>query len=147
MRLRPIGRVRRGGFPAPERDKSPQSDESGQATVEFALCLPLILFLLIALVQVGLIAREQILLTHAAREAVRRMAVDDWGGASTDQVAAAAGLDAKRLVIRIHRPDKSSDKVMAQLSYRSPVRVVLVGRVLGEVRLSSQAAMRHEGRS
>jgi hypothetical protein len=125
--------------------KSDQSDESGQATVELALCLPLVLLLLIGLVQVGLVAREQILVTHAAREAVRQMAVDDWEGASVQQVAQRSGLDPKRLQIHIHRAGKSSDKVMAQLSYRSPVRVVLVGRLVGEITLSSQAAMRHEG--
>ena len=45
--------------------------ERGQATVEFALVLPLIVFALLAILQVGLVARDQIAVVHAAREAAR----------------------------------------------------------------------------
>ncbi len=124
-----------------------QKDQTGQATVEFAVCLPLVLFLFIGLVQLGLVARDQILLTHAAREVARRAAVEDKSANSATQVADAAGLDPKRLKIGVTPASRTSDKVIAQLSYRSPVRVVLVGRLLGEITLVSRAAMRHEGRS
>jgi Flp pilus assembly protein TadG len=43
--------------------------------VEFALVLPLLLVLLLAIVQVGLLVRDQVLLVHAAREAARELAV------------------------------------------------------------------------
>ena len=50
--------------------------EGGQATVEVALLLPLLALLLLAVVQVGLVVRDQVLVTHAAREAARAAAVD-----------------------------------------------------------------------
>jgi Flp pilus assembly protein TadG len=45
--------------------------------VEFALVLPLLAALLLALVQTGLVVRDQVLVVHAAREAVRELAVRD----------------------------------------------------------------------
>ena len=50
--------------------------EGGQATVEVALLLPLLATMLLAVVQVGLVVRDQVLVTHAAREAARAAAVD-----------------------------------------------------------------------
>ena len=50
--------------------------ERGQATVEAALVLPLVALLLLAVVQIGLLVRTELLVTHAAREAVRAAAVD-----------------------------------------------------------------------
>ena len=46
-------------------------DERGQATTELALVLPLIAVLLLLLAQVGLVLRDQLVLTHVAREAAR----------------------------------------------------------------------------
>ena len=57
-------------------------DDGGQATVEFALVLPLLAVLLLAVVQVGLVVRDQVLLTHAAREAARAVAVREVPSAS-----------------------------------------------------------------
>ena len=45
-----------------------------QATVELALVLPVVATLLLAVVQVGLVVRDQIRVTHAAREAARAAA-------------------------------------------------------------------------
>src|SRR4029078_2878808 len=41
----------------------------GQATVELALVLPLVVFALLAILQVGLVVRDQVAVVHAAREA------------------------------------------------------------------------------
>ena len=53
----------------------PRGDR-GQAMVETALVLPLVVLFLLAVVQVGLVVRAQVLVTHAAREAARAAAVD-----------------------------------------------------------------------
>ena len=42
-------------------------DQRGQAAVELALALPLVALLLLAVVQVGLVVRDQVLTTPAAR--------------------------------------------------------------------------------
>ena len=51
-------------------------DERGQATVELALVLPVVVLLLLAVVQVALVGRDQVAVAHAAREAARAAAVD-----------------------------------------------------------------------
>ena len=48
--------------------------ESGSATVEFALILPLLLLVLLASVEVVVVARTQLQLGHAAREGAREAA-------------------------------------------------------------------------
>ena len=55
---------------SPDR-RSARSDDGGQASVELALILPLVAGLLLAIMQAWVLARDQILVTHPAREAVR----------------------------------------------------------------------------
>ena len=50
--------------------------ERGQATVEFALLLPLVVMVALAVVQVALIVRDHVGTVHAAREAARAASVD-----------------------------------------------------------------------
>ena len=69
--MSPVRRVRR--VTADPDDRSER--HLGQATVEFVLMLPLLLLLTLAIVQVGLLVRTRVLVTHAAREAVREAAV------------------------------------------------------------------------
>src|SRR3546814_15993680 len=61
--------------------------QGGQASVELALLLPVVVFLLLAVLQVGLLARGLVLFTHASREAARAAATDPAPTAA----AAAAG--------------------------------------------------------
>ncbi len=42
--------------------------DRGQSTVEFAMILPLVALVLLLLVQAGLVVRDQLLVSHAARE-------------------------------------------------------------------------------
>ena len=47
------------------------SAERGQTTVELALALPVVMFVVAALVEVGFLVSDQVRLAHAAREAAR----------------------------------------------------------------------------
>jgi hypothetical protein len=49
---------------------------SGQATVEFALVIPLVLVVLLAVVQVAVVVYSQLAIMHTAREVARVVAVD-----------------------------------------------------------------------
>ena len=51
--------------------------ERGQATVELALGLPVVLLGVLLVVQVGLVVADQVRVVHAAREGVRVAAVDE----------------------------------------------------------------------
>ena len=65
-------RVRRGGT----RRHRARGGERGQATVEFAFLLPLIVLSVLAVIQVGLVVRDQLGVVHAARQAARAASVD-----------------------------------------------------------------------
>jgi Flp pilus assembly protein TadG len=56
--------------------RAPRRGEPGQATVEFALVLPLLVLAMLALVQVALLVRDHLAVVQAAREAVREASVD-----------------------------------------------------------------------
>lgn len=117
--------------------------DGGQATVELALVLPLVALLALVVVQVGLVVRDQLLVTHAAREAARIAAVDPEPGAPAAAArAAAADLDPGRLDVTAS--GRASGRVRVEVSYRAPTVVPLVGALLDDVTLRAAVTMRVE---
>lgn len=119
--------------------------EQGQSSVELALSLPIIFLLLMALLQVALIAREHVQLTHAAREAARQAAVSDDRSAPRKAALARSQLEPDRLEVEVTGQRQGSRRVRAKLTYEVPTRVPVVGILVPEVTLHAEAAMRREG--
>jgi len=113
----------------------------GQAAVELALGLPLVFIALLAVVQVVLVARDQIAVLHAAREGARAAAVDRDVGAAGVAAREALGLDLGRVSVDATR---AGDRVRVVVHYRSATDVPLVGSLLGDIDLSGSATMRAE---
>lgn len=126
------------------RPATRQSDQCGQATVELALVLPLVAVLLLALVQAAVVARDQILVTHAAREAVRAAAVDDDVDAARRAAERSGPLAPDRLEVEITGRDGVGSRVQVVVRYTLPTRLPLVGRALDDVTLTASATMRVE---
>ena len=118
--------------------------DGGQAAVELALVLPLVLVLLLGVVQVGLVVRDQILVVHAAREAAREAAVDAAPDAARRAALAGSTLAASRLTVVTTGRGPAGSRVRAEVSYRSPTRVPLVGAAVGDLTLRAGASMRVE---
>jgi Flp pilus assembly protein TadG len=83
------------------------SREDGQAIVEFALVLPLLVGLLVGIVQFGIIFNNYETLTDAARVAARKAAVsrfvgDNGASATAAGMSAASGLNSSNLAITVH---------------------------------------------
>jgi len=116
----------------------------GQAAVELALVLPLLVLLLLGMVQVGLVVSDQVLLTHAAREAAREAAVTPTPEAARGAALAGAPLEPARLKVELTN-DRGAARVSARLTYRSPTMMPLVGPLLPDVELSARASTRAEG--
>lgn len=118
--------------------------EGGQAAVELALTLPLLAVLALALLQVTLVVRDQVLLTHAARESAREAAVADDGGAARRGALQGSRLDGDRLDVEATGRAGPGSRVTASLTYRSPTDVPVVGALVGDVRLRASVTMRVE---
>lgn len=105
--------------------------------------LPLVLLVALAVAQVGLVARDALLVTAAARDAAREAAVS----ADRSEIRAAAlsgGLGSSRLAIEHGSAGPAGSRVEVRVRYRSPTELPLVGRLVGDVDLSARAVMRVE---
>ena len=118
--------------------------ERGQAAVELALVLPLLALLALALVQVALVVRDQVRVTFGAREGARQAAVEDDERSVRLAVAASTRLAGDRLEVHLGRRGEPGSRVTGRVAYRAPTDLPLVGRLVGDVHLEGEAAMRIE---
>jgi TadE-like protein len=108
--------------------------QSGQATVEFALVLVALVGVVWALLSLCLVVRDQVLVTHASREAARTYAVTRSINAATQAARDRSGLGENLLVIVEPQADNLA-RLTVSLNISS--RVPLVGRVRPGLQLQS----------
>lgn len=116
----------------------------GQATVELALALPLLVLLTLAVVQVGVLARDRVAVTHAARAGARAAAVDPSPAGVRAAVVRASGLDAGRIRVSVSGDGGSGSLVTVRVSYRDPTDVAVIGPLVPDVVLSETLVARVE---
>ena len=130
----------RPGGPTGRRTAGPASADRGQAVVELALALPLLVLLLLTVVQLTVVVRDQLAVVHAAREGARAAAVsgapDGDGGAAARQATSLTPLEVS--VSHIGRSARVT------VRYRSPTDVPLIGALLPDIDMQSTATMRDE---
>lgn len=120
--------------------------ERGSAAVEFALVIPLILTMSLALVQVGLLVKDQVLVEESARSGARAAAVSG----DDDQVrqavlSAAVGMDETKLEIAVVREGGAGTPVTVTVLYHAPVTLPLLAWLFPSVvDLRGTAVMRQE---
>jgi len=117
--------------------------DAGSASVEFALVLPLLLFVLLASVEVVVVARTQLQLGHATREGAREAATTP----DLERAIAAVqrSLDpgaAERVRVSIDRQQHVGGTARVTTTLRHLVAAPLFGGF--SVTLSSSAVMRVE---
>jgi Flp pilus assembly protein TadG len=113
--------------------------------VELALVLPLLALLLLVILQIGLLARDVVLVTHASREAARAAAVDPDPRAARAAALAAGGLADDRLTVAMAGRRTPGSRVRVTVTYRAATDVPLIGSLLGERRIRASTTMRVEG--
>ncbi len=118
--------------------------ESGQATVELALTLPLVVLFSLMVVQAGLVAKDLVLVHHAAREGARAAAVDPTPSAARAGVTGGARLDAGRLNVSLSGGTSEGDQATVRVVYASPTNVPIVGALVGDISLTADVTMRVE---
>jgi Flp pilus assembly protein TadG len=122
--------------------RSPASSDTpdrGQATVELALCLPLLFIFLLGMVQLVVIVRDQLAVQLAAREAARAAAVAATSPAAA-QAAAAQAITLRPLTVAT-RSSASAVTVTVTVSHVTPTDVPLIGAFLPDITVTAIATM------
>jgi len=117
----------------------------GQATVELALTLPVVAFLLLVVVQVTLVVRDHLLVTHAARAAAREAAVDRRPAEVLRSARAAApALKPAAVTTETSYIRGSPGIVTVSVIYDAATDLPLVGPLLPDLRLVAKASLPDE---
>jgi Flp pilus assembly protein TadG len=114
-------------------------NDAGQATVEVALAVPLLVIVMLFGVQIALVVRDQIATIAAAREAARAVVVADGKTSVADAaVARTAALLPSRRSVRV---TVNGGLATATVTYRSPTDLPLVGIFIPDITVHATATM------
>ena len=112
--------------------------------VELALCLPVLAALALVLLQVTVVVRAQVLLTHAAREAAREAAVSPERAAVRTAAIEGGRLDGERLRVTVSGRGRPGSRAVVEVRYAAPTDLPIVGALIGDIDLKASAAIRVE---
>lgn len=124
-----------------------RSQEDGQALVEFALVLPLLVLVLFAVIQFGIAFNNYVTLTDAVRAGARTASVSRFSstpGAQAEAAVrdAAVNLDQGELAVTVSSSWARGDDVRVVATY--PYEIDLVGLVVASGSLQSETTERVE---
>ena len=122
------------------------SSQRGSAVVEFALVLPILLVLTLAVVQVGLLVRDELIVVQAARAGAREAAVSaDPTVVRAAAVDAAVGLEPNRFDVVVRRTGSLGDPVAVDVRYAQAITAPIVAWLFpSSVSLTASAVARQE---
>lgn len=124
-------------------------NENGQALVEFAVVLPVLLLLVMGILQFGMMLNSYLTIENASREGARAGIIGDSDAEIQSLIVSTSpGLDPKNLTITI-TPDetsrKSGDSLTVTVSYNYNLTVPIVSALFNNaVILNGQTTMRVE---
>lgn len=109
------------------------------------MVLPLVVLVVLLIVQAGLVVRDQLLVSHAAREAARAASVTDADrtGAAVNAARQSGDLAADRLAGTVSMID-GNESVRVVISYRSVTDLALIGALVPDINLDATVVMRVE---
>lgn len=123
-------------------------EERGQAMVEFAIVVPILLLLVFGIIQFGILFNHYQTLTDAVRVGARQAAVSrplpDPTGAATARVRSAArtSLDDAKLEVEVTSSWVQGSDVTVRATY--PYEINIIGLVVKSGRLTSETTERVE---
>jgi Flp pilus assembly protein TadG len=113
--------------PASEPRSCVAHHDRGSAAVEFALVLPILFVVLLGLVQVGVLAKDELLVQQAARIGARQAAISPDGDSVRAAAAGASGdLDPGRLIVTVSGGAAQGEPVSVAVRYDAPIAVPFV---------------------
>lgn len=124
----------------PSSTRSDGRRDRGQAAVEFAIALPIVVVLVLGVVQVVLVGARQASVERLARVGARAAAVAaDPDAAARGAIADATTLDPIEVSV-----SRAGDAVTVTVTYHDPTSVPIVGSAIGDVVLRATASMPRE---
>lgn len=111
----------------------PDGSDRGQATVELALATPVLCVLMLGVVQLAVVVRDQLAVIEAARVGARAAAVAADPGAAATGVIAIDGARVSTVA--------DGEFVTVTVTAISPTDVPLIGALLPDVEVSGRATM------
>lgn len=114
--------------------------ERGQAVIELAITLPLVVVMALLVLQVSTLGRDQLALWHTVRVAARAAAVSSDPAADAD-TAAHRATTLRPLAVTSEMDD---EWVRVAVQHTTRTRLTLVGSLLPDITLRAAAAMRRE---
>lgn len=116
--------------------------ERGSAVVEFALVVPLLLVLVLAIAEVAVIARAELQLIHAVREGARQAATSPDTSRAAAAVRASLGDLGARARVSVRRPAGIGEPAVVRARVAHRVAAPVFGGFA--VTLAAEATMRTE---
>lgn len=114
-------------------------EDQGQATVELALILPLLVGLCVIILEVVQVGLDQLALARVTREAARYSSVSGHLPSMDDATSVSPRLLRSRL--QIHTVSSKPEMVAVEGQYRSEIKVPIARLTIANIGLSSRSAM------
>ncbi|NBU56451.1 MAG: pilus assembly protein [Acidimicrobiia bacterium] len=111
--------------------------DRGQATVEFALTIPVLVIALLGAIQVFVILVDRIHLVHVTRDAARAASVGDDPRSAAEMVIDRSFPD-REISLTVSMSD---DVVTVEMVLSNPTDVPIIGRFLPDVELRESLSM------
>lgn len=111
------------------------------------MVLPLVVMLLVLVLQVGLVARDQVMVVHAAREAARSAAVATAAGdrsEAANRAARASGAFAPAETSVVTELLEGGRRVRTTVRHTNRTDLPILGALLPDIDLEASAEMRVE---
>jgi Flp pilus assembly protein TadG len=118
--------------------------QKGQSLVEFALVLPILIFILFGIIDFSRVFHAYLTIDHAGREAARAASIgEDIPTAVDIAVTDASGIGLIASKVRIDRTTSVTD-VKVTITYPITFFTPIIGNIVGPITLSDTTVMRVE---
>jgi Flp pilus assembly protein TadG len=117
-----------------------QQRDRGQAAVEFAIALPVVVVLVLGIVQLVVVVRDQLAVELAAREAARAASVSAGPDAAARRAAdAATGLAPLAVATAV-----DGGRVTVSVEHVNSTDIPLIGAFIGDITVTATVTMNRE---
>lgn len=115
---------------------SDSKNEKGQATIEFALALPLLVVFVMLIAQFAVVARQQLALWEVARNAARYASVSPDPQLAAQEIAVQNGFPASAVVAT-----NSDGITQVSMTFKENISLPLLGPFIPSLTLRAHVAM------